>query len=415
MRTRVSILSFGVCLLALPALTAQVPDAKAVPYPLNVKPSTPQGTLTGVPVMPSKALPVTPPSGSDLPFANTAPVKPQTRVFAVADLVHAPLVIPGAAALENTKAAHAQTLMKMIVALTKPESWERGGGTGAIQFIAASDSLCVTNAPDVLAEAQKLIEGLRRMQDRQVSLEVQLVTVPAGFGAKAGWPTTDDKGKTTPKLSTPEEVKKAVAEMKGDKRVELVSNPKMTLFDGQAGLFHVLQNVEVPGTSGGSVQTVGSTTVEIGTKFECLPTVSLDGKTIALKLNTSHSALTHGGVSTVQNRSSVAVPCGNTAIVHLGSVSAEERIESKLPALSKVPYLERLFHTVGVRTVERDVYQIVTVRIIKETDFAPAIKSSDCVTSPCCKSSCGIEVAAQKPVDLPKHLFSTWIGWFGAQ
>ena len=54
--------------------------------------------------------------------------------------------------------------MKTIVALTKPESWERGGGTGKIEFIAASDCLCVTNRPDALAEVEKLLAGLRRMQ-----------------------------------------------------------------------------------------------------------------------------------------------------------------------------------------------------------------------------------------------------------
>ena len=123
---RLSILSLGVSLLALPAALAQAPPPAPVPYPLNVKPSTPQATLTGVPAQPATpqtfyvegqgglriymppAPPILPPAqsyptGTTMPWmAVVASTKPKTRVFEVADLVHAPLQIPGAAALEKS-------------------------------------------------------------------------------------------------------------------------------------------------------------------------------------------------------------------------------------------------------------------------------------------------------------------------
>ena len=65
------------------------------------------GTLTGVPALPTapKAPRVMPPAANSFNLtwsctAPAAPVKPQTRIFKVADLVHAPLIIPGAAALQ---------------------------------------------------------------------------------------------------------------------------------------------------------------------------------------------------------------------------------------------------------------------------------------------------------------------------
>ena len=119
---RLSILSLGVSLLALPAALAQVPAPPVqslapppapapVPYPLKVKPSTPQATLTGVPALPPAPpilpSPPTKPYSGELTWSmSSAPAstKPKTRVFEVADLVHAPLQVPGAAALENTAA-----------------------------------------------------------------------------------------------------------------------------------------------------------------------------------------------------------------------------------------------------------------------------------------------------------------------
>ena len=124
----------------------------------------------------------------------------------------------------------------------------------------------------------------------------------------------------------------------------------------------------------------------------------MDGKTIALKLDTHYSILNNGGgVSTMQNRSGVSLPCGNSAIVHLGTITVRERFETRVPALSTLPYLDRLFRTTGIGSVEQDVYQIVTVRIVKEAQPV--------------KSSC----TATKPVVVPKQTFSCGIGWFGGQ
>ena len=435
---RLSILSLGVSLLALPAALAQVPAPPAptpVPYPLIVKPSTPQATLTGVPALPPAPpilpSPPTKPYSGELTWSmSSAPAstKPKTRVFEVADLVHAPLQVPGAAALENTAATTAHTLMKLIVAMAKPDTWERHGGAGKIEFIAASDCLCVTNSPDAVAEVAKVLDGLRRMQDSQVFLEVTLLTAPAGFGAKAGWPTLLDKGKVEPKYFTPDEVKKVVADMKGDPRVRAFSRPSMAMTDGQAGLFQVTQAVAVqritPSKTEPGVTAVSHETIDLGTTFNCTPALSIDGKSIQLKMETTHTSysdMTHlpNGVTakamnTLKNNTSVALPCGHSAIVYLGKQSVEERIETRVPALSKVPYLDRLFRNTGVKVVEQDVYQIVTVRRLKDVDFAPA---TTLPVAPCCKP--GVELrlnlTAPKAIQVPKQVFSHGSGWFGGQ
>ena len=376
MRSRFSILSLGASLVALPWAVAQVPDS------LPVKPRSPQAILSGVPA-PLAAAPIMPSApakpGMTLSVCVASPAKPKTRVFEVADLVLAPLAIPGATA---DKSAPSHALVKMIVALVKPDSWERHGGAGKIEFIAASDSVCATNSPEVLAEVAKLLEGLRRLQDQMVTVEIRIIAVPAGFGAKAGWPGTVAKEK----FCTPDELKKALEAVTADKRANVQTGPKMTMVDGQMGCFRVgqVRAVVVPGgrttlNASDGIEVVGYRNLESGIQLECTPTISSDGKSIQLKMKSGVNALT--------SDSTLVLPAGHSAIGFVGKEQIEIRTESRVPVLSKVPYLNRLFTTTGIGTGDQEIYQVVTARIIHPEELAKA-------TAPCCRTP------AAKAVDL---------------
>ncbi len=372
MRSRFSILSLGASLVALPLAVAQVPDT------LPVKPRSPQATLTGVPA-PLAAPPVMPPAPAQPGMTFTAkpgmtfnvfvaaPSKPKTRVFEVADLILAPLPIPGATA---DKVAPSHALLKLIIAMVKPDSWERHGGAGKIEFIAASDSICATNSPEVLAEVAKLIEGLRRMHDQQVTVEVRLITVPAGFGAKAGWPGAVGNEK----FCTPDELKKALEAVSADKRVRVQTGPNMTMFDGGMGHFRIGEVRAVPGTAihkTGNLEVVGYQTLESGIQLECMPTISADGRSIQLKMKSGVNALTC--------ESTLMLPAGHSAIGLVGKEQIEVRTQTRVPVLSKVPYLDRLFKTTAIGIGEQEIYQIVTARIINAAELSKA-------AAPCCRT-----------------------------
>ena len=339
MRTRFSILSLAVSLLALPAFAQVTPPVMPMAIPIS----------TATPIK---------------------PVKPQSRIFEVADLVFEPILIPGAAARENTRIANAKTLMKLIVAMVKSESWERHGGAGKLDFIAASDCLCVTNTPEIVADVAKMLENLRKMQDRQVVIKVSYFTVPVGFGAKAGWA---GKGKTSTKLWTACEAEKAYELMRADRQLCVMSAPTMTIIDGQAVTAMVGQIIpdRQPLTLVNATEPTDPKSVEVGLKFLCTPTVSADGQSIQLKMETDYTSPT-GTVTPPINRaynsSIVVLPEGNSALVFLGNQKAVERFETRVQALSQVPYLDRMFRTVGVKSVEQEVYQIVTARVLEPGD-----------------------------------------------
>lgn len=381
MRSRFSIFSLGMSLLVLPTALAQLP-----PQALPLQRSSPLDTLTAPPSQQSKKpgefRGVAQPGVTFQRFtaASTTPVKPKTRVFEVADLVDAPLQIPGAATLENSKATTAHTLMKLIVAMTAPESWELGGGTGTIEFIAASDSLCITNSPNVLAEVTKTLESLRGLRNQQVSVEVQIVSVRAGFGDKAGWPSASETGKPKPKYYTPEELKKAVAEIKTDHRTTIMISPKMTCVDGQVGTFQVGQVVDVAAAtkSAAGVIAVTNKSVEIGTMLQCTPTIAINGKSVQFKMGTVHTSLLNADIQTIRDTSTTVLDSGHSAILYLGQQSVEERVETKVPVLSEIPYLNRLFRTTGIGKTQQDIYQIITVRILKPGEMPQPARADGC-------------------------------------
>ena len=327
MRTRFSILSLAVSLLALPALAQVTP-----------------------PVMPM-AIPIS-------TAAPTKPVKSQSRIFEVADFVHTPILIPGAAVQENTRIGNAKTLTKLIVAMVKSESWERHGGAGKLDFIAASDCLCVTNSPEIVADVAKMLENLRKMQDRSVMIQVSFFTMPAGFGAKAGWV---EKGKTSTKLWTACEAKKTYELMKTEKQLCMLSTPTLCLFDGQVGMFGEIVLDLQPLKLASATEPTEPKSVKVGLKFLCTPTVSADGQSIQLKMETEYTSLS----GTVSSPINVALPEGNSALVFLGNQKVVERIETRVQALSQVPYLDRMFRTVGVNPVDQEIYQIVTARVLE--------------------------------------------------
>ena len=381
MRSRFSILSLGVSLLVLPAALAQLP-----PQALPLKRSSPLDTLTAPPSQqsrrPGEFRGVAQP-GVTLQLSTVvaaAPVKPKTRVFEVADLVDAPLQIPGAATLENSKGTTAHTLMKWIVTMTAPESWELGGGAGTIEFIQASDSLCISNAPDVLAEVAKTLERLRRLQNQHVLVEVQIVSVPAGLGGKAGWPSATEKGKSDPKHCTPEELKTAVAEVKKNLRTTVMTNTQMTCVDGQMGTFQVGQVVDVAcaATSASGVVAVTGKTAEVGTVLQCTPTIAINGKSVQFKMGTVHTSVSNADVQTIRDTSTAVLASGHSAILYLGQQSIEERVETKVPVLSELPYVNRFFRNTGIGKAQQDIYQIVTVRILKPGEMPQPVRVDGC-------------------------------------
>lgn len=156
--------------------------------------------------------------------------------------------------------------------------------------------------------------------------------------------------------------------------LEVLSCPRLSLEDGQNGTFQVGQRV--PLSNGPKVE-YGET----GILTKVLPMISSDRKFVMLRLNHSHSELNPnlivlespgkpGEKTTVRAMdtqiidTTVALPSGGTGLI-LGPVRMRQtRTEYAVPVLSQIPYVNRLYKTVGIGVEPRRQLIIVSPHVV---------------------------------------------------
>ncbi|MBL6705658.1 MAG: hypothetical protein ISQ06_06065, partial [Planctomycetaceae bacterium] len=74
-----------------------------------------------------------------------------------------------------------EKLIELITSTVDPDSWRQVGGSGSIVANKTTLSLVTRQTPVVHAEIADLLDQLRRLQDLQVTLEMQTLEVPQSF------------------------------------------------------------------------------------------------------------------------------------------------------------------------------------------------------------------------------------------
>jgi Bacterial type II and III secretion system protein len=219
------------------------------------------------------------------------------------------------------------------------------------------------------------------------------------------------------------EVRCFIESMQADPAARVYSSPKLTTLDGQRGIIELGQTQRcvtdaVQGCIGPDGQVNWkpvNTEVFLGIKLAVQGCIGPNRKQVAVKVMCAHSWLTDPAMPMVPVTTAVApvyeggaqgkpvpftqyvpqphieklcvekmaiVPDGGTLLVHCGKVTAEGRNEFGPPVLSKIPYVNRLFKNVGYGREEKDLYLLVTPRIIApregEEACEPGTMSSGC-------------------------------------
>ncbi len=77
-------------------------------------------------------------------------------------------------------------LISLITHTIRPETWEELGGQGRLEFHGPTMALVVNQTPDIIEEIASLLKSLRRLQDREVAIEVKMITLSESFYEKIG-------------------------------------------------------------------------------------------------------------------------------------------------------------------------------------------------------------------------------------
>jgi Bacterial type II and III secretion system protein len=217
------------------------------------------------------------------------------------------------------------------------------------------------------------------------------------------------------------EVRCFIESMQADPAARVYSSPKLTTLDGQRGMIelgrteHYVTDVKEEHVNGQVIWKPVNTEAFLGTKLAVQGCIGPNRKQVAVKVRCAHSWLADPAIPMVPVTPAVApvyeggaqgkpvpftqyiqqphieklcvekmavVPDGGTLLVQCGKVTAEGRNEFGPPVLSKIPYVNRLFKNVGYGREEKNLYLLVTPRIIApregEEACEPGALSSGC-------------------------------------
>jgi general secretion pathway protein D len=295
-------------------------------------------------------------------------------------------------------------LMELVRALVAPSSWQERGGQGTLQYYPLGMSLVVNQTPEAHAAIADLLKALRRLQDIQVAVELRMVSTSPATGAdfrkQAGFetPQSDRGDRHAIAVFTDKELTPWLRVLGHDAATDIMMAPKLTMFSGQSACLDVstaerfVTEYKVTRDDDDQVAVVPhEEAIVLGTQCKMRPTVSADRRFVHLKLNHRQSSLAAGTsvtpvmlkfagpdgaekvfhgvvqqprVQALTVNEAFVIPDGKTLAIALGEMSTEVRSEMAPPVLRDVPMLRRFFTNVGYGREQREVFLLVTPRVI---------------------------------------------------
>jgi type II secretory pathway component GspD/PulD (secretin) len=228
-------------------------------------------------------------------------------------------------------------LIRRITEAVAPGSW---GGQCKIEYRANNMSLVVTHAPAVLEQVADLLEGLRRRQEVNICLEVRLVSVSEETFERIGVDFEPKEGA----FLNQQGFRNVMETAQGDRHTTIMQAPKVTCIDRQRVNFRLAVD---------SHHVVLSVT----------PAVSADRRSVRLNLRLRRDC--------TEDKKARAVLADGCSIMLPGwSVQRVAAQETAVPVLRRIPYVNRLFRTVGYAHESEKVFLVVTPRVIVRQEGA---------------------------------------------
>jgi hypothetical protein len=254
---------------------------------------------------------------------------------------------------------------------------------------------------DTSKECEKTMETTRLVPETIETNEGLKTVLPKGL-TEVGWIHTQF-GKA---FLTDSQVRELLETAQGDRRTNVMQAPKLTVLNGQVGTVNIAETKHF--VTGFDFDVQGNQVnwkpkqeaFELGTFVTIQPTVSADRKSVLVKLKFKQRELAgpvplipvqfpvkqsndlgkekppkltttflqQPQVTTLAIDSTTVIPEGQTLLLGGVKMLAEERNEFGPPVLSKIPYLNRMFKTVGYGRETVSMLIMVTPRIIAKED-----------------------------------------------
>jgi type II secretory pathway component GspD/PulD (secretin) len=317
-----------------------------------------------------------------------------TRTYAVADLI----IPPGAG--RGPMVTLEDELVGLITRDVAPGSWSETGGPGTIDYFPLGMALVVNQTPEVQTEVARLLEALRWLDPQEVSIEARILSLSDSGIERLGL-AMPCPAKGRPVVLTEEQLVELMENAQADRDTSVMQAPKMTLFQGQRATLAAVErqdfltSVELLEDDEGRVlPRPVHETFELGMRLTLRPVVSLDGDAVTMEVRARLTSVDGPAVpllprvtlavppvgegepvpftqfvqqphfTVLTAARTVRAPDGGTVVLSLGSRPVERRFEYAPPVLGAIPYLGRLFTTVGYGRETEHVLLLLTPRVI---------------------------------------------------
>lgn len=304
--------------------------------------------------------------------APAEPVKMILKTFDVADLVcppaDSPLAKPGndPAMIAAAKAYTETRAAEVCEAARKrtPEAVSGFGNTGTVEMTSDGKTLVVRNRPEVVDRVGACVESMRQLRSACVKVEMVVVKVPSKNEAMAK--LLGEKGQAA---VSADEFNVVLRELKASGEAKVLSQPTLMMHNKQTGFCQVGGQVAVPAPDG------VVTFTPVGVTSRVTPEVSADQKSVALALEFVLSECVGGStppsINCQQMKSNLVLPDGGTMMLKVGTLKEERRFEQKVPVVSDIPYMGRLFRNVSSTTEPVDTVAVITATRVNGHEFLP--------------------------------------------
>ncbi len=278
-------------------------------------------------------------------------------------------------------------LIQMLEAFVSPSTWKRAGGQGSMVYFASNHTLVVNNTAPVVQDVEKWIEKMHLAAPSELMISVMIFRCEKGMMEKLGFVKTS-KG---PQFFSPVERSKMMDQFKAERSFSILSAPHMVVRENQTGFFQTGGLVALP-----SLQPCTPTAcpddhctaapcskmVPIGVTLRVTPRVSADRKFTHIRFESQTSnvaplnrvtceqpmAVQPVAYNVQESSATVVVPCGQTAVVPMGTERVAEKIETKIPMLESLPQLTVLFRTTATTTKEYETFALVTANVLGQAE-----------------------------------------------
>jgi general secretion pathway protein D len=323
-------------------------------------------------------------------------------------------------------------LIKLLTGTIAPESWAVKGGKGTIDYFPLGMTLVVNQTPDVQERIAGVLENLRKAQDVEVAVEVQLVRVPAGFRETVG--SDGDLLESLPEADNvtfqdERQVKQLLTSVQRNQRANIMQSPKVTLFNGQDSVVEAVEKQEfVTGVdlrwNGEQMAAIPhKEQIETGLRLNLQPVVAPDRKNVQMHFQVKITSLDGEKVPTspvvtsfssdakkwttltqyiqtpkftkVELDKVLSIPQGKTALMWGGrrEVEVEVRNVSGAAILHEIPILSGLVERVDHRHESEDLLILVTPRVLVNEEQEEKVSKKPIMPR-----------ADEDSIDQPKHL-----------